>query len=80
MLAKCHSVMTTVQYLGHVFSASGISSDPKKVQVVGDWPIPDNATEVCQFFGLASYYRQYIQHFANITAPLYSLTQAGVAE
>ena len=28
--------------------------------------------------GLASYYRQYIQNFANVAAPLYSLTQANM--
>ena len=55
--AKCHIGMTTEQYLGHVFSAGGMSPNPKKVQVVVDWPIPTNATEVRQFLGLASYYR-----------------------
>ena len=43
--AKCHIGMTTVQYLGHVFSAGGMSPDPKKVQVVLDWPTPTSATE-----------------------------------
>ena len=75
---KCHIGMSTVQYLGHVFSATGMSSDPRKVQVVVDWPTPTDVTEVRQFLGLASYYRRYIQHFSNVAAPLYSLTQAGV--
>ena len=48
------------------------------MQVVVDWPTPTNVTEVRQFLGLASYYRRYIQHFSNVAAPLYSLTQAGV--
>ena len=76
--AKCHIGMSTVQYLGHVFSACGMSPDPKKVQVVVDWPAPTSATEVRQFLGLASYYRRYIQHFSDIAAPLYHLTQTGV--
>ena len=54
---KCHSGMSSVQYLGHVFSAAGISPDPKKVRVMVDWPTPTNVREVRQVLGLASYYR-----------------------
>ena len=51
---KCHIRMSNVQYLGHVFSDTGMSSDPKKVQVIVDWPIPTSVTEVHQFLGLVS--------------------------
>lgn len=74
---KCHIGLTTVSYLGHVFSDSGMSPDPKKVHSVEKWPTPTNATEVRQFLGLASYYRRYIQRFTDIAAPLNALTQKG---
>ena len=74
---KCHIGLTNVSYLGHVFSATGMSPDPKKVQAVKEWPVPINATEVRQFLGLASYYRRYIQQFSDIAAPLNALTQKG---
>jgi len=64
--AKCHIGMSAVHYLGHVFSVKGMSPDPSKVQVVVDWPTPNNPTEVRQFLGLASYYRRYIPQFANV--------------
>jgi len=61
---KCHiGVITQLRYLGHIFSAKGMSPDPSKVQDVTDWPTPTNPTEVQQFFGLASYYRCYILIF-----------------
>ena len=75
---KCQKEMTAVSYLGHMFSDTGVSPDPSKVQVVLDWPVPTNSTEVRRFLGLTSYYRRYIPHFANIASPLYSFTQNGV--
>lgn len=74
---KCHIGLTAVSYLGHIFSASGMSPDPTKVQCVQRWPPPTNATEVRQFLGLASYYRRYIQYFSSVAAPLNALTQKG---
>ena len=74
---KCHIGLTAVSYLGHIFSAAGMSPDPKKVQRVQQWPPPTNATEVRQFLSLASYYRHYIQDFSSIAAPLNVLTQKG---
>ena len=43
------------------------------------WPTPSTAEEVQQFLGLASYYRRFIQHFAEIVKPLHHLTEHNVA-
>ena len=76
---KCDIGMSSVQYLGHVFSANGMSPDPNKVKVVADWPVPSNVSEVRQFLGLASYYRRYVQNFSTIVASLHALTQDGIS-
>jgi len=75
---KCHIGMTTVSYLGHTFSETGMAPDPQKVQAVHDWPTPTDSTAVRQFLGLASYYRRYIHRFADIAAPLHAVTKKGV--
>ena len=62
---KCHISMSSVSYLGHIFSAAGMETDPQKIQAVQQWPTPTSITIVRQFLGLASYYRQYTQHFAE---------------
>ena len=72
---KCRIGMSSVTYLGHVFSAQGMAPDPNKLQAVQEWPAPRNVTDVRQFLGLASYYRRYIPHFAHIAGPLHALTQ-----
>ena len=74
-VSKCQIGVAQVVYLGHVFSAEGMTPDNSKVQAVQEWPRLRDATEVRQFIGLASYYRRYIQHFADIARPLHRLTQ-----
>nr|GEW61526.1 hypothetical protein [Tanacetum cinerariifolium] len=49
--------------------------DPAKIEVVKNWTSPTTPTEVCQFLGLAGYYRIFIEGFSNIAKPLTKLTQ-----
>lgn len=72
---KCHIARSQVPYLGHIFAGTGMSPDKQKVSAVKEWPTPQNAADVRTFLGLASYYRRYIQSFANIAKPLHELTQ-----
>ena len=43
---KCHIGKTQVSYPGHVFSRTGMVSDPQKVQAVKNWPTPTSVTDV----------------------------------
>ena len=54
-----------------------MAPDPQKIRVVQEWPVPTDVTQVCQFLGLASYYRRYIHYFSDIAAPLNNLTKKG---
>ena len=63
--------------MGHIVSASGIKTDPKKIQAVQDWPELNNVTELRSFIGLCIYYRRFILGFANIAKPLHHLTSKG---
>ena len=38
--SKCEFWLTEVRFLGHVVSTSGVSVDPKKVEVVMSWERP----------------------------------------
>ena len=62
---KCQFFDTSVLFLGHILSAKGISANPEKVEKVQRWPVPKNIKEVQSFLGLASYYRRFIDKFAE---------------
>ena len=47
--SKCEFFKTRLQYLGYIVSKQGIETNPKKVQVIWDWPWPTNITETCSF-------------------------------
>jgi hypothetical protein len=73
-MAKCEFFKESVEYLGHVISSKGISTDPKKVEAVKQWPIPTNIKEMQSFLGLCNYYRRFIEGYSKIAAPLTDLT------
>jgi len=74
-LSKCKFMCESVQYLGHVISANGITPDPVKIDVLKNFKRPTSVVEVQSFLGLASYYRRFIKNFADIAHPLIELTK-----
>uniref|UniRef100_A0A5S6Q6U1 RNA-directed DNA polymerase n=1 Tax=Trichuris muris TaxID=70415 RepID=A0A5S6Q6U1_TRIMR len=75
---KCRIGVSEVSFLGHVFSSKGMQPDPDKVRSMVHWPQPTTANEVRRFIRLASYYRRFIDHFADIAKPLHNLTEKDV--
>ena len=76
-LPKCQFNADSVEYLGHIVSKEGIKPDPKKTEVVKNWPRPQSLKEMRSFLGLANYFRRFIQGYSKIVAPLTTLTREG---
>ena len=59
-------------------SASRVSVEPEKVEVVMSWERPKSVFEIRSFLGFAGYYRRFIEDFSRIAAPMTRLTRKEV--
>ena len=62
--SKCHLLMASVEFLGHMLDADGVHVEKGKIEAVSAWPVPRNLNEVQQFLGLANYYRRFVFRFS----------------
>ena len=75
---KCTIFQHEVEFLGHIVSEEGISTNPKKIDSVKNWPKPVTVKQVRSFLGLCSYYRKFILNFSSIAKPLTRLTEKDI--
>ncbi|GFY45669.1 retrovirus-related Pol polyprotein from transposon 297 [Trichonephila inaurata madagascariensis] len=71
--SKCQFTQAYVKYLGHLVNQGLRTPEELKVQVIKDFLIPTNKTQVRTFLELDGYYRRYIPEFSVIAAPLTDL-------
>lgn len=72
---KCLFSQDKIAFFGLVFSAQGVSPDPKKVSAINDAPRPKDKSEVKSLLGMTSYCSQFIRNYSTISEPLRRLTK-----
>ncbi|XP_043692891.1 uncharacterized protein LOC122643324 [Telopea speciosissima] len=72
-LSKCSFAQSSIGYLGHIISSTGLQPDPEKIDAIANWPAPTTVKRLRGFLGLTGYYRKFIQGYASIASPLTDL-------
>ena len=71
--SKCEFFKSKTTYLGHIVSAKGIETGPKKIEAVKNWTTPKTVTNVQSFLGFTNHYQRFIKGYAEVSKPLNSL-------
>ena len=71
--SKCEFFKSKITYLGHIVSAAGIETDPKKIEAVMNWTTPTTITDILSFLGFTNHYCRFIKGYAKVANPLNAL-------
>ena len=66
--------MSEVEYVGHVIDRYGQSFSQMKQDQVLNFRKPKTVKDMKSFLGVISQFRDHVDHFGDITSPLYALT------
>jgi len=73
-LDKCEFARSDVKFLGHFVGSGGRRPDPERLERLDKMVRPHTEKELRKLLGAFGYYRDYIDHFAEIVKPLTDLT------
>ena len=70
---KCQLGMKEVEFVGHVIDQTGLTFSKEKREAVLNFRLPRTHHEMRSFLGLATYFRDHIDHHAEKVLPLHNL-------
>ena len=62
-----------VLFYGNMLTKVGIKPDPKKVEAIQDWPIPEDRQQLQSFLGSVNYLSHFIAGLSDLRKPLQNL-------
>jgi len=71
--AKCEFGKDTIQFLGHVINAEGVSADPQKITAITKMKSPSSVSELRRFLGMTNQLGKFSPCIAEMTKPLRDL-------
>lgn len=72
-ISKCYFFARRFEYLGHIITVDGTRANPKKIEVIKNYPRPMTVKQIQSFLGLCNYFRRYVHDYSKISKPLTTL-------
>jgi hypothetical protein len=71
--SKCSFDVSSVKFLGHMVSESGVVPLPRHVEAISGFPRPTDLRQLQRFLGLINFYRRFLPAIAGVLKPLTDL-------
>ena len=68
--AKLKFKMTSVGYMGHIISDTGLSADPEKIRAIKQMPKPTDIQGIQRLIGMANYLSKFLPNLSDTCEPL----------
>lgn len=75
---KCKFSQSSIKYLGHILTNTGVEIDHDKVSAIQQMPKPKNKKEIEIFLGMCTYFSKFIKNYSVINEPLRNLIKKSV--
>ena len=70
---KCVLGKSSLEFLGHCVTSSGVRPLQERIQHITDFPRPQSTKSLKKFLGMLNFYRRFVPQAAAILNPLYDL-------
>jgi cleavage and polyadenylation specificity factor subunit 1 len=70
---KCVFAASSVKFLGHMVSATGIQPLPQHLTAIQEFPPPTDVKQLQRYLGMVNFYRRFLPGVAGILQPLTDL-------
>jgi len=68
--SECYFAISKVEYLGHFISGSGVTTDPSKIEVILNWPLPQTIKYLRMVSWSCWIYRRFVKGYGVVAKPL----------
>ena len=73
--SKCEFASEKIDFVGLRVSASGVRTQPEKIQQLVNWPMPKDVADIRSFTNI---YQKFVPNYANMLAPISALLRKNV--